>query len=703
MRESIVGKPTGAGPFVIVTPYRRMGRLMVSNRRVPSSARTILTAENRGNDWPQIFGWSGPIDGIGEPEQLLAAFFSASNVGLSIVDTQLRYVAVNKALADMNGVAAEAHLGKSMRDILGDAAKVVEPILHRVVLTGQPVMNVALALQLPTRRQLGHWIVHYFPINSASGKEMRIGVVVVEVTEQKKLEERLSGLADELQQEKERLKMLLEISTALNLTTDLRHAFPSISASIRRVLHYDWMDVSILEESSDSMKQYVMDSALNLIPLGSEVSIPLGDAICGEAVAARHPRILDRSDLSAIHSTFVERILETGIQSACCMPFITPRGTVGSFNVASVQQQVLHSKDDMYMLKQIGTQLANALDATVRHSDFGQQHRNPEGNAVNAPVRVHSEVEFEEIVGESPALRRVLDQAKTVAPTDATILILGDTGTGKELIARAIHHMSSRKDACFIKLNCAAIPSGLLESELFGYEKGALTGALTRKIGRLEVADHGTLFLDEVGDLPLDLQPKLLRVLQDQEFERLGSNRTIRVNVRLLAATNRDLALGVAERGFRADLFYRLNVFPIRMPALGERGEDIPLLVRYFVQKHARRMNKKIETIPVEAMHALSLWEWPGNIRELENVIERSVIRSETSVLDVHLTEFRPPILQPSVAPEGLGRNYILRALRETKGLIEGPRGAAARLSMTPATLRAIMLRMKILPKNYQN
>lgn len=355
------------------------------------------------------------------------------------------------------------------------------------------------------------------------------------------------------------------------------------------------------------------------------------------------------------------------------------------------------------MLKQIGTQLANALDATVRHSQFGQEHRNAEGNDVKTPIQAHSEVEFEEIVGQSPALRRVLDQAKTVAPTDATILILGDTGTGKELIARAIHHMSSRKDASFIKLNCAAIPSGLLESELFGHEKGAFTGALTRKIGRLEVADHGTLFLDEVGDLPLDLQPKLLRVLQDQEFERLGSNRTIRVNVRLLAATNRDLALGVAERGFRADLFYRLNVFPIRMPSLGERGEDIPLLVRYFVQKHARRMNKKIENIPVEAMHALSLWEWPGNIRELENVIERSVILSEGSVLDVHLTEFRPPVLHPSVVPEGIGRNYVLRALRETKGLIEGPRGAAARLNMTPATLRAIMLRMKILPKNYQN
>jgi formate hydrogenlyase transcriptional activator len=318
---------------------------------------------------------------------------------------------------------------------------------------------------------------------------------------------------------------------------------------------------------------------------------------------------------------------------------------------------------------------------------------------------IRSDRNFEEIVGESPALKRVLSQAKTVAPSNATVLILGDTGTGKELIARAIHRMSTRKDASFIKLNCAAIPTGLLESELFGHEKGAFTGAVSQKIGRLELADKGTLFLDEVGDIPLELQPKLLRVLQDQEFERLGANRTIRVNVRLVAATNRDLAKSVAEREFRSDLYYRLNVFPIRMPALRERGKDIQLLVRYFVQKYSRRMNKQIETIPSETMNALANWEWPGNVRELENFIERSVILSEGSILNVPLAELRPSDYENSQSDgtlESLERELIVRVLRETSGVIAGPRGAAARLGLKRTTLQSRMLKMGLSRHEYE-
>jgi formate hydrogenlyase transcriptional activator len=255
---------------------------------------------------------------------------------------------------------------------------------------------------------------------------------------------------------------------------------------------------------------------------------------------------------------------------------------------------------------------------------------------------IRSELNSEDIVGESAALKRVLREARTVALSDATVLILGETGTGKELIAGAIHRMSSRKDGSFIKLNCAAIPTGLLESELFGHERGAFTGAFGRKIGRLELAHGGTLFLDEIGDLPLELQPKLLRLLQDQEFERLGTNRVIRVDVRLIAATNRDLPRAVAERQFRSDLYYRLHVFPIRVPALRDRKEDIPLLVRHFVQKFARRMNKQIESIPRETMNALVSWGWPGNVRELENFVERSVILSQGSVLNAPVAELWP-------------------------------------------------------------
>jgi len=290
-----------------------------------------------------------------------------------------------------------------------------------------------------------------------------------------------------------------------------------------------------------------------------------------------------------------------------------------------------------------------------------------------------------------------------VAASEATVLILGETGTGKELIARAIHRMSTRKENSFIKINCAAIPTGLLESELFGHERGAFTGAISQKIGRLELADRGTMFLDEVGDIPLELQPKLLRVLQDQEFERLGSTRTIKVNVRLIAATNRDLTRSVAEKQFRSDLFYRLNVFPIRMPPLRERRKDIPLLVRYFVQKFARRMNKQIETITSDTMNALVNWDWPGNVRELENFLERSVILTDTSVLRAPLAELQQ-LLDSSVTDgtlEAADREHIIRILRETHGTISGPGGAATKLGLKRTTLQSKMQKLGISREDY--
>jgi formate hydrogenlyase transcriptional activator len=302
----------------------------------------------------------------------------------------------------------------------------------------------------------------------------------------------------------------------------------------------------------------------------------------------------------------------------------------------------------------------------------------------------------------------VLDQVAIVAPSDATVLILGETGTGKELVARAIHRLSRRQAQSFIKVNCAAIPTGLLESELFGHEKGAFTSAVVRKIGRMEMADGGTLFLDEVGEIPLDLQPKLLRVIQDQEFERLGSNRTLKVNLRLIAATNRDLARSVAERHFRNDLFfYRLNVFPIRVPPLRERRDDIPLLVRYFVRKFASGMGCHIETVPKETMRVLEEWSWPGNIRELENLMERSVILSEGRALRVPLSELHaqkpPPALEPNHTLDTVEREHIIRVLRETRGVLSGPNGAARRLGLKRTTLQSKMQRLKITRPEYSD
>jgi formate hydrogenlyase transcriptional activator len=423
----------------------------------------------------------------------------------------------------------------------------------------------------------------------------------------------------------------------------------------------------------------------------------------GRALLEGKTTAFSREDLLAMQSGFVSQMLEQGIQSLCCIPLVTRNGSLGTLNLASKERSAFI--EDIDFLEQVAAQVAVALDNARAYREIAELKDKLTKENLYLEDEIRSERNFEEIVGESAALKQVLNEARTVAPSDATVLILGETGTGKELIARAVHRMSSRKNANFIKLNCAAIPTGLLESELFGHEKGAFTGAVSQKIGRLELADKGTLFLDEVGEIPLEMQPKLLRVLQDQEFERLGSTRTIRVNIRLIAATNRDLAQSIANRQFRSDLYYRLSVFPIRMPALQERKEDIPLLVRYFVQDFARRMKKQIEIIPAETMNALVNWTWPGNVRELENIIERSVILSQGPILAVPLGELslsRQDSLNDGTL-ESLHRETIVRVLRETGGVLSGPRGAAARLGVKRTTLQSKMQKLGISREEYQN
>jgi formate hydrogenlyase transcriptional activator len=376
---------------------------------------------------------------------------------------------------------------------------------------------------------------------------------------------------------------------------------------------------------------------------------------------------------------------------------------VGTLNVGSKKDRAF-SEEDEEVLNQIAAQLAIALDNARAYREIQALRDRLAEEKLYLEDEIRSELNFEEIVGESPELRRVLAQARTVAPSGFTVLILGETGTGKELIARAIHRMSKRKDSTFIKVNCATIPTGLLESELFGHEKGAFTGAVSKKIGRIELADEGTLFLDEVGDIPLELQPKLLRVLQDQEFERLGSNRTVRVDLRLIAATNRDLSKRIAEGEFRSDLFYRLNVFPIHLPPLRARRNDIPSLVRHFVKKLSRRMDKRIDTIPSQTMEALVNWHWPGNIRELENLIERSVILSEGPVLHSPLTQMQAEPSQAGIADatlERAEREHIIRVLRECGGRVAGAKGAAAKLGLKRTTLQSKMGKLKIDRKDY--
>jgi formate hydrogenlyase transcriptional activator len=506
-----------------------------------------------------------------------------------------------------------------------------------------------------------------------------------------------------LVREKERLHLLLEVNNTLVTNRDLQKLFPAISEFIRRMIHYDYASVAVYDEAAHSLSFYPLDSPLTEGLANLDSTLPVKSTPAGRALMERETKIFKRDDLMGIQSNYVGQMLERGTLSLCCIPLTTRKGELGTLNLASKKEDAF-TPSDVGFLQQVAAQVAVALDNARSYREIAQLTEKLASEKLYLEEEIRSELNFEEIVGESPVLKRVLSQARTVAPSDATVLILGDTGTGKELIARAIHRMSSRKDRVFVKLNCAAIPTGLLESELFGHEKGAFTGAISQKVGRLELADKASLFLDEVGDIPLELQRKLLRVLQDQEFERLGSTRTIKVDIRLIAATNRDLAHAVAEKEFRSDLYYRLNVFPIRMPALSERKSDIPSLVRHFVQKFARRMNKQIEIIPSATMSALVNWDWPGNVRELENLMERSVILSEGRVLNAPLAELRTG--QEGVDSDGtlesLERQYIIRVLRDTGGVIAGPRGAAVRLGMKRTTLQSRILKMGITRQEYE-
>jgi len=398
------------------------------------------------------------------------------------------------------------------------------------------------------------------------------------------------------------------------------------------------------------------------------------------------------------------------VGTVCILPLVSRGRVLGIFGVVKYQDNAFTS-DDIEFLTQITNQVAIAVENALAFGEIRELKEQLSKEKLYLEDEIRTEMNFAQIVGKSASLRRVLKQVETVAPTDSTVLIYGETGTGKELIARAIHDLSPRRSKPFVKLNCAAIPTGLLESELFGHEKGAFTGAIAQRIGRFEVANGGTIFLDEIGEIPLELQTKLLRVLQEREFERLGSSRTLRTDARLIAATNRELEAMVSDQKFRSDLFFRLNVFPVQVPALRERQVDIPVLVRHFTQQFSRRMNRVIETIPSAAMDALCRYHWPGNIRELQNVIERAVIISPGPVLSVDVSDLKfpkagPPAEKPASLKstnralhnvlEETERQQILKALKECNWVVAGPNGAAAHLAMKRSTLQLRMQRLGI-------
>jgi formate hydrogenlyase transcriptional activator len=520
----------------------------------------------------------------------------------------------------------------------------------------------------------------------------------------------------ESQRAEERLRLLLDLTNRVVSTLDLRELLREVSASIRRVMQCDGAGVSLTDPETGELRLYALD-------------FPTGKGVIHEGMSATPGHTVARVFASgqAINMT-PEEIENDGMikdehpLSLCRIPLVSRDRILGVLSLGTHRAGAF-TDGDMVFLGEVAKQVAIGVENALAYGQIAALKDKLTQEKVYLEDEIRSELNFEEIVGNSEGLRRVLRKVETVAPTDSTVLIYGETGTGKELIARAVHNLSARKANAFVKMNCAAIPTGLLESELFGHEKGAFTGAISQRVGRFELAHRGTMFLDEVGEIPLELQPKLLRVLQEREFERLGSSRTLRTDARLIAATNRDLGDMVAEQTFRSDLYYRLNVFPVRIPPLRERPEDIPMLVRHFVQQFARRNNRNIDTIPSEVMETLVHYHWPGNIRELQNVIERGVIVSRGPVLKVPVADLRPnagiaaSAVTRGSSPASLNanaegariaaptlrgtldeaeRNQILAALEQSRWVIAGPNGAAARLGMKRSTLQFRMQKLGI-------
>jgi formate hydrogenlyase transcriptional activator len=493
----------------------------------------------------------------------------------------------------------------------------------------------------------------------------------------------------ELELKTAQLQLLLGLTNSMLNIQELGDLLEEASTGIRRVMRSDIAVIALLDAETRRL-------CVNAFEMSD------GTAIDGEApesvqeiFEARVFSTTKRSksstdDFAEIRAEAVSKWAAAGFRNSCVLPLATRDQILGILALGK-RDGIGYTQDEIDFVMQVASQVAIAVERSRLQSELQRLRKSSGEERIYLEEEISSELNFEEIVGKSAALQRVLRQVEVVAPTDSGVLVQGETGTGKELIARAIHNLSARRDRPFVKLNCAAIPSGLLESELFGHEKGAFTGAIMRKAGRFEIADKGTLFLDEVGDIPLELQPKLLRVLQEHEFERLGSTRTQQVDVRVIAATHRDLKQMVENGQFRSDLYYRLHVFPLSVPPLRERREDIPLLVRHYVDKYARRMNRRIESIPSQAMEVFTSYAWPGNVRELQNFIERTVILSPGPVLRPPLTELKqadPPEIASKLSTlEEAEREHVVRALRECNWVIGGPNGAAARLGMKRTTL----------------
>ena len=645
-----------------------------------------------------------------EGDELLRKIFNYSNDAIFVIDPERdRVVEVNPRACSLLGYSRDELLAMPISAIHPQEMNRFLDFARSVFKEGHGWTNELTCL---TKAGFNIPAEISASVIEVAGRKCLIAFVR-DISERKRLEDELKRYSanlealvgertEQLRRSEERQRILLEINNALIAKLDRESLFRAIAKTLHEIVSFDGAAICLSDPEEDVFRLFALET----------FSLPRYEFGVGKEFERRashvgwvldRGRSLLRGDLTREREfPLEEQLFAQGIRSYMVVPLVARGKVFGTLNVAS-RTPGLYSPEEVSFLGEIAKQVSLAVENTWAFEEIAQLKARLEQEKLYLQEEIKTEHNFEEIIGRSRAVKEVLKAVETVAPTDASVLILGETGTGKELVARAIHNLSPRKDKALVKVNCAALPSGLIENELFGHEKGAFTGALTKKIGRFELANGGTIFLDEIGDLPLDLQAKLLRVLQEGEFERVGGSDTIKADVRVIAATNRDLELATKEGKFREDLFYRLNVFPIQLPPLRERKEDIPLLVRYFVRKHGARLGKKFETITEKTMQALSSYPWPGNVRELENVIERSVITSHGSQFDLgnwlHRHEPAPP--QKSVPTlAALEREHILKTLKSTGWKVSGNHGAARVLGVKPTTLEARMKKLGIKREN---
>lgn len=643
-------------------------------------------------------------------DELLRKIFNYSNDAIFVIDPERdQIVEVNPRACNLLGYSRDELLSMPISAIHSREMPRLLAFARSVFEEGQGWTNELTCLtktgfNLPSEISAS--------VIEMGGRKCLIAFVR-DISERKRLEEELKrysanleALVEErterLRDSEERQRILLEINNVLIAKLDRESLFHAIAKTLHEIVSFDGAAICLNDPEKDGFRLFALEtSSLPRYEFGVGKEFERQGSHVGWVLD--HGRSLLRRDLMREREFAVEeQLFAQGIRSYMAVPLFSRGKAFGTLNVAS-RTPDLYSPDKVSFLEEIAKQVSLAVENAWAFEEIAQLKARLEQEKLYLQEEIKTEHNFEEIVGRSRALKAMLKAIETVAPTDASVLILGETGTGKELVARAIHNLSPRKDKTLVKVNCAALPSGLIENELFGHEKGAFTGALTKKVGRFELANGGTIFLDEIGDLPLDLQAKLLRVLQEGEFERVGGSGTIKVNVRVIAATNRDLEAAIKEGKFREDLFYRLNVFPIQLPPLRERKEDIPLLVRYFVRKHSAKLGKKLESITENTMQILLSYPWPGNVRELENVIERSVITSQGDRLDLDNWLQRPetgPTKKPVPTLAELDREHILKILKLTGWKVSGNRGAARVLGLKPTTLEARMKKLGIKREN---